>query len=135
GYIINSNAPASLSGLVWLDRNNNAIRDDDELKLDGIEVKLYDVNGVNIDFVFTNEQGAFSFPNLAFGDYYLSVPDFANRVFVLYTGQNTDRDSEITNGFGAGTSRLVTIFPGDNIVNFDMGYAPKISIGDFVWDD
>src|SRR5690606_19294157 len=54
---------------------------------------------------------------------------------VLYTGQNTDRDSEITNGFGAGTSRLVTIFPGDNIVNFDMGYAPKISIGDFVWDD
>ena len=52
-----------------------------------------------------------------------------------YNGSNVLNDSEITNEFGQGTSRILSLFPGDSLANFDLGYAPKISIGDFVWND
>lgn len=135
GYFIDENALGEINGVVWQDVNANMTRESSDLLLDGVEVKLFDLDGDEIDITFTDDMGRYSFDNLFFGSYYVSIPDVQNRVFVLYNGSNVLNDSEITNEFGQGTSRILSLFPGDSLANFDLGYAPKISIGDFVWND
>ena len=135
GLIIDENAQGELNGVVWQDKNANGTRESSDLLLEGVEVKLFDLNGMEIAITFTDNLGRYSFENLFFGSYYLSIPDVINRVFVVYTGMNLLVDSEITNEFGPGTSRIISIFPGDSLNQLDLGYAPKISLGDFVWED
>lgn len=135
GLIIDENAQGELNGVVWQDENANGTRESSDLLLEGVEVKLLDLSGMELAITFTDNLGRYSFENLFFGSYYLSIPDVINRVFVLYTGMNPLVDSEITNEFGPGTSRIISLFPGDSLDHLDLGYAPKISIGDFVWED
>ena len=75
------------------------------------------------------------FTDIPFGDYYIKVPVLSDKVFVLYSGQSVPFDSDITNDFGQGSSRILNLFPGATIADVDLGYAQKITIGDFVWDD
>lgn len=135
GYIIDENALGEINGVVWQDANANETREGSDILLEGVEVRLWTLDGQEAGLTFTDELGRYSFEGLFFGSYYLSVPDVENRVFVLYTGQNPEVDSEITNEFGSGTSRVIALFPGDSLFNVDLGYAPKISLGDFVWED
>lgn len=135
GYIIDENALGEINGVVWQDANANETREGSDILLEGVEVRLWTLDGQEAGLTFTDELGRYSFEGLFFGSYYLSVPDVENRVFVLYTGQNPEVDSEITNEFGSGTSRVIALFPGDSLFNIDLGYAPKISLGDFVWED
>ncbi|MBK8621014.1 MAG: carboxypeptidase regulatory-like domain-containing protein [Saprospiraceae bacterium] len=135
GYIIDENALGEINGVVWQDANANEKREVTDILLEGVEVRLWTLDGQEAGLTFTDEFGRYSFEGLLFGSYYLSVPDVENRVFVLYSGQNPDVDSEITNEFGSGTSRVIALFPGDSLFNIDLGYAPKISLGDFVWED
>jgi hypothetical protein len=135
GYIIDENALGEINGVVWQDVNTNATRQTSDLLLEGVEVRLYNLDGVELAITFTDDMGRYTFDNLFFGSYYVSIPDVQNRVFVFYNGNNVLTDSEITNEFGPGTSRIISLFPGDSLTHFDLGYAPKISIGDFVWND
>jgi protocatechuate 3,4-dioxygenase beta subunit len=135
GYVIGQVVTGSISGVVWLDANNNLIRDEGELKIPGIQVSIFTLSGILVSSSETDENGNYIFADVPFGDYYLSVPVVENRLFVLKNGGNNDLDSDITNAFGPGTTSLITVFPGQNISNIDFGYTEKLSIGDFVWDD
>lgn len=135
GYKVGQLIGGSISGLVWLDANNNLIRDSNETVLTGVEISLYSENGILISNTISDENGAYIFNNLSFDNYYLSVPQLPDLLFVLKNGGSNDLDSDITNAFGPGTTSILTLFPGQNIANVDFGYAQKMSIGDFVWDD
>ena len=135
GLIVDQNALGQINGIVWEDVNANGTREETDLLLDGVEVSLYDLDGILIDIVFTDLDGKYRFDDVFFGSYYISVADVINRVFVMYNGQNTEVDSDITNEFGAGSTSIISLFPGDTLYNIDLGYAPKISLGDFVWED
>lgn len=135
GLLVDQNALGQINGVVWEDVNANGTRETADLLLDGVEVTLYDLDGTLVDIVFTDTEGKYRFDDVFFGSYYISVADVINRVFVLYNGQNTEVDSDITNEFGQGSTRIISMFPGDTLYNIDLGYAPKISLGDFVWED
>ncbi len=135
GFILLAPVTGSISGVVWQDKDNSKRRSSDEILLPGIEVSLFNLAGNLIASRTTNGEGAYSFDNISFGDYYLSVPVLSNKKFVFYAGQSFDFDSDITNSFGQGTTRLINLLPGGAITDIDMGYAPVITIGDFVWDD
>lgn len=135
GFVISVPLTGNISGKVWQDKNNNLIRDLDEPVLSGVDVRIFTGNGVLVSSMMSDADGSYSFADLEFGDYYLKVGELIGKVFVLKDGNNPLRDSDITNDFGQGTTSLLTLFPGQSLENIDFGFADKISIGNFVWDD
>ena len=135
GYILLAPVTGSLEGLVWQDNNNTKLREGSDIVLGGITVTLFNADGTLVATTTSGSDGAYRFDNLPFGDYYVKVPAMQGKLFVLYNGVPRPGDSDITNAFGAGSTRLLTIFPGDTLREIDMGYAPVITIGDFVWHD
>lgn len=64
GYFIDENALGEINGVVWQDVNANMTRESSDLLLDGVEVKLFDLDGDEIDITFTDDMGRYSFDNL-----------------------------------------------------------------------
>ena len=75
----NTKAKYSISGVAWIDADENGRRDNDETLKDGVEVLLYDVT--NKKFVTdetgkvlskkTDKDGKYSFTNIYVGQYYV----------------------------------------------------------------
>ncbi len=61
--------PSSLAGHVYVDNNENNVRDADESWLAGVLVKLLDTNGNEVARTTTNAQGQYRFDNLRPGVY------------------------------------------------------------------
>lgn len=135
GYILIAPITGNIKGIVWQDANNNKVKDTNENPLADVLVSLYDLNNNLISSQMSLTDGSYIFTNVAFGDYYIKVPQLDNLLFVQFTGQSQPLDSDITNDFGEGTTRILMVFPGETIENIDLGYTSKVSIGDFVWDD
>ncbi len=135
GYILIAPVTGSIKGIVWQDANNNKVKDANENTLSNNTISLYDVNNTLVATQLTQTDGSYRFNDVPFGDYYLKVPVMTDKVFVIYSGQITPFDSDITNDYGVGTTRIISVFPGEIVENIDLGYANKIAIGDFVWDD
>lgn len=135
GYILTAPVTGSITGLVWQDANNNKVKDLDELVLEGVTVSLFDLGGNLVKTTVSDQGGIYLFDDVAFGDYYIMTEVLNDFVFVKFSGQSVPFDSDITNDFGPGSTGIITVFPGETIDDIDLGYARKISIGDFVWDD
>ena len=135
GYIIVAPITGNIEGRVWMDANNNKLRDASEMSSSGIEVKLYKIDGTLITMQNTASDGTYMFDNIPFGDYYIAGPALTGKITVPYSGMTVPFDSDISNEFGANTTRLLSLFPGETLANIDLGYASIVSIGDFVWED
>ncbi|MBC7885488.1 MAG: hypothetical protein H7X99_08430, partial [Saprospiraceae bacterium] len=135
GYIVMTPVAGNIKGRVWQDANNNKIRDASEQSLSGIEVRLYKIDGNIVAATNSGLDGTYSFSDIPFGDYYITVPEMSDKLFVLFGGQSVPFDSDITNDFESGSSRILNLFPGETLEDIDAGYTQKISIGDFVWED
>ena len=66
----------SISGLVWKDENKNGIREDSEMLLSGVTVKLFNINTNEIvviddnkQIATTNQSGEYTFSGLGKGNY------------------------------------------------------------------
>ena len=114
---------SSLNGKVWKDKNHNGLRDDTDSLMQNVVVFLFDKSRIFVKSTKTNSVGEYSFKFLDAGQYYCRIPEFSDMSFVMFTGNNQEKDSEITNQFGVGTSRLITINPGITLNNFDFGYV------------
>lgn len=135
GYVINAPLAGVIRGRVWQDANNNKLRDVSEISLSGVEVSLYEMGGTFVSSQLTDSDGTYTFSDIPFGDYYVSGPVMSDKVFVIYSGASVPLDSDISNEFGLGSTRVLNLFPGDTLNDIDLGYAEKITIGDFVWND
>ena len=135
GFILMAPVAGTISGLAWQDGNNNKLREISEIVLSGLTVSLFRINGTLIGTQVTGSDGSYIFSGIPFGDYYISAPPIADQQFVLYSGITSPNDSDISNDFGSGTTRILNLLPGATLSNIDLGYFQKISIGDFVWDD
>jgi protocatechuate 3,4-dioxygenase beta subunit len=135
GYILTAPVTGVIKGIVWQDANNNKVKDISENTLPDVNISLFDLNATLINTVISGADGSYLFDNVPFGDYYIQTESLNDFVFVKYAGQSLPFDSDISNEFGVGTTRILTVFPGETLDNVDLGYAQKISIGDFVWDD
>lgn len=66
---------ASLSGLVFLDRDSNGVVDPLDSLLSGVMVYLWE-DGIIVDSMLTDDEGEYSFENLPLGEYMITVsPD------------------------------------------------------------
>jgi protocatechuate 3,4-dioxygenase beta subunit len=135
GYIVMAATKSNLSGVAWRDVNGDRLRNPGEPLLANVAITLKNAQNVTIGTTTTNSNGAYTFVDLDFGDYYLVAPAAAGSLYVPYGGMPLPFDSEFNDQFGVGSTRLISMFPGVDVTDADLGYAFTINVGDFVWED
>ncbi|MEM7129736.1 MAG: SdrD B-like domain-containing protein [Chloroflexota bacterium] len=64
---------ATISGLIWDDSDGDGSRDEGEAAVAGVRIGLYNSNDMIIAPAITDENGAYSIPNVLPGSYYLKI--------------------------------------------------------------
>lgn len=147
--------PAIYGDLVWLDTNENGIKDGSEVGLDGIRVELYEDNGDNmpdpntdsfVSFTLTTDGGQYIFPNLDPGNYFAVFylpPTYA----LSPTDNNGNVDDTVDSDGTLSTfnGQTVAIVPVTNLIATEEDYTwdiglyqaspPITAIGNYVWYD
>lgn len=127
--------PASVSGYVYHDQNQNGGRDSGEEAIAGVTIRLLDSTGAVVATTTTNSQGFYQFQNLRLGQYtiiethpagWIDGPDDAGTVNGVTVGAAVNPGDEI---------RAVALKWGDNGVNYNFGeYRPTVLSG-YVYHD
>lgn len=128
----------SLGDLVWQDRNSNGIQELGEEGIEGIEVKLYSSDGVELLSDTTDVNGVYGFENLPTGDYYVVVvPTGAYEITPANAGGDDLKDSDVA--LVGHVLRTVTFtLAGDDDeedLSIDAGLFRRAGLGDYVWED
>jgi serine-aspartate repeat-containing protein C/D/E len=115
-----------LGDTVFVDANENGVQDPGEPGIQGVEVDLYDSNGVLIAQTHTDANGHYSF----------DVEAFAYTVKIAASNYGTNEQPGILFGYTPTTPEQcqVTIVDG-NILTCDFGYDLPGAVGDRVWSD
>ncbi len=136
-----SNSPNSntIGDFVWHDINGNGIQDAGEEGIEGVEVTLFDINDNQIgSTITTDENGHYSFENVAQGSYYLkfdaTVVNPGYKETAVDQGNDDWLDSDV-DGSQNGTTANFYVYDGEDNQGMDAGYFLTATIGDFVWED
>ncbi len=107
---IHTPSSAGLGNYVWIDQNNNGQQDANEVGLGGVTVTLYDALGNPLRTTVTDQNGYYTFADLAPGTYsvgFTNIPTLYSTSGVpyqtLFTQQNLGgdgTDSDVTPGTG-----------------------------------
>ncbi|GAB3992727.1 hypothetical protein GCM10028807_26230 [Spirosoma daeguense] len=131
---------ASLGDFVFADNNSNGIQDVGDTPIAGVIVTLIS-NGTVVATTTTDASGLYSFTGLTPGVPY-SVSFTAPAGYTATApgvGGDDTADSDIDPV--TGTTRSVTLAPGENFPDLDAGYTPPSSptvvaaLGNYVWAD
>ena len=144
---------SSIGNLVWLDADNNGIKDTGEFGINGVTVQLFrsdQTPGVSTPYFTTTTSGGglYSFNSLPAGSYYVYIPasNFGSgQALVNYprsssTTVNSDNQTDNDdNGIqlslaGATTSPLIAL-SAESDQTIDFGFSATASIGDIVFYD
>jgi uncharacterized surface anchored protein len=127
--------PASVSGYVYHDQNQNGVRNTGEEAIAGVTVTLVDLHGVQVAQAITNAQGAYWFTGLRKGEYriiethpagWIDGRDAAGAIGGAVVGQAVNPGDEI---------RAVSLKWGDNGVEYNFGEYRPVSISGYVYHD
>lgn len=137
GVVLKLNPVASVAGQLWLDDDNDGVKDAGESYASGATVKIYDttdgvVGSDTLVFTTTTDvDGKFKFENLNAGFHYVSIVSPTGYVF-----------AGITQIISTGSVRVVDrtdVFDLTSTQNLEFdpfGLKPAVdSIGDLVWAD
>ena len=128
--------PSLISGQVFFDKNNDSTNNNDDQGINDILINLYSGQGAFISSTFTNINGAYEFPDLQPGAFYIEVvEDIDSLLFTFPNIGLESQDSDITGAYGVGTTDLIVLDSGDTLNHVDAGLNLALSIGDFVWED
>lgn len=134
GYV---ESVGSISGLAWLDQDEDGIRSVEEIPKSEVVIELFSQDGVMLAQTLTDDQGIYSFSNLISGSYYIvaQLPD--NHSFTLADqGGNDDIDADITSATTMGSSDIIVVFPNQEKGHVDIGLISSLSmISGFTWVD
>ncbi len=117
----------SLGNQVWIDANNNGIKDVSEAPISGVTVELYYDNPVSmslelIETVWTNINGLYLFDSLSNGDYVVVLPssNFASAApFENYVSSTGNGANNLTSGLYEDAANQINT--NNNIDNDDNG--------------
>ncbi|HMQ07005.1 MAG TPA: SdrD B-like domain-containing protein [Saprospiraceae bacterium] len=138
GYV----RPASISGLVWLDRNRNGLFDSEDSALPEVSVFLFTEDNILVDEVFSGNavsplnEGKYSFSRVFPGEYFIEfLPDQsfipANRI----EGQPGQVSSIVTVD-PPFITEIFKVNPGENLDDINGGFMlPGGDISGTVWED
>ncbi len=116
--------PAVIGDLVYNDANGNGVRDNGEVGISNVTVKLQDENGATLQTVETNGSGNYSFTTTP-GTYkimfntptgFLSSPQTGNAA----DGINDDNDNDPNNGM----TNVFTVVAGETNNTIDAAFTP-----------
>jgi SdrD B-like domain/Cohesin domain/Secretion system C-terminal sorting domain len=136
----------SLSGRVFIDANENGIRDSDEVGLQWVSVDLFKSDGSYAGYRITDAQGNYKYDSLSSGSYYAMFTLVGDNDIYTFTvkgaGSNRSLDSDVRivdpKKDTIAVSDTTALVPGANLGSWDAGVYPKYLvgvIGDYVWDD
>ena len=117
-----------VTGQVFLDEDLDGVREDGESAVEGVEVWLYDTDGVLLESATTDSSGAYSFAGRG-GDYVL---EFEAPLAYAFTFQDRGADDAVDSDVDPSTGRTVA-FDAAETSTWDAGLAN--GIGDRVWLD
>ncbi|MEZ4884190.1 MAG: SdrD B-like domain-containing protein [Chitinophagales bacterium] len=116
-------APVTIGDYVWLDENGNGQQGGNEVGLGGVTLTLFNEDGAVVATTTSDENGFYSFTNLAPGTYTVSVSILGPNGETITTA----------------SSMTTTLLSGESDLDLDFGYQtiaePLGAIGDFVWID
>jgi protocatechuate 3,4-dioxygenase beta subunit len=126
--------PATVGNFVWNDLNNNGVQDAGEPGIAGATVRLYTSGGTLVASTTTDASGAYSFTNLAPGNY---IVEFVAPAGYRFTGEDqggndaTDSDADRVTG----RTGVLSLTSGQTDNTQDAGLYQPATIGNFVWND
>ncbi len=124
--------PARLGDFAWDDLNANGIQESGELGVESVTVRLIQDGNV-IATTQTDGNGYYEFDELGSGDYLIEIDrPFNWQVSPQYQGSFTS-DNDIDRDTLRSAS--VTLNPGDNNPDLDIGLYRLASVGNRVWED
>lgn len=134
---------SEIGDYLWWDRDGDGVQNEFEKGFEGLKVELFSKNNLDVplDEQETDFDGYFCFTGLSSGEYFLKFEIPSNHVTTLPKYVNdanqtfNDRDSDITNKFGPGTTNIINLGKNEQNKNVDGGLYPGGSIGDLVWKD
>lgn len=122
--------PASISGIVFADANNNCVFEQGEAPIAGVTIRLFDAQGNLVATTTTNAQGEYSFGNLRPG---------------TYTVQETQPAGYLQGGQKAGSKggdtsqqdviKSIPIGSGENLVDYNFCEILPASLAGLVYSD
>jgi hypothetical protein len=120
-----------ISGRLWSDENSNGIREGTEPGVNGLNVILYNNNGVEVASTVSSTlngiEGRYLFENIEVGDYYIRFELTSAYASTIGDVGNDDTiDSDITGANGVLTTATFTLTAA-GVMNIDAGL---ISFGD-----
>ncbi|MEM7535401.1 MAG: SdrD B-like domain-containing protein [Chloroflexota bacterium] len=113
-------APASVGNFVWIDADEDGIKDGDEPGISGMVVNIYGADGQLLDTTVTDAFGFFQFINLTPGEYYL---EFLPPVGFFFTEQNQGSSGDFNSDANplTGLTEPISLEVGQNDVNWGAG--------------
>jgi uncharacterized surface anchored protein len=144
--IIFAQVGAGLGNYTWIDANADGIQQTSETSLPGVTVILYNATGIAIKSAITDQNGAYSFPDLVPGVYsvgFSTIPNiysvYGNLMTSAFTTSNVGNDSlDSDANVSTGLTGNYTLAAGDYNPTVDAGivFTPvETSVGNYVWYD
>ncbi|MCC7029258.1 MAG: carboxypeptidase regulatory-like domain-containing protein, partial [Chitinophagaceae bacterium] len=129
---------AGLGNYVWLDADADGIQDANESGIGGVTVTLYNQAGNAIQVAITDQQGFYSFPNLAPGTYSVGFGTLPPNLGFTTSdiGANDSLDNDVVNIASypnglpiSGQTAQVTIVAGEYNPTIDAGMKVQFPLG------
>ena len=112
--------PGEISGVVWLDENENGLYELSESILSNIQINLFDLD-LNLMTSTVSTATGYVFPNLDPGEYQIEVVIDETFIFTEFrAGVVSSFDSEISD-FATGRTEVITVGSLDDISNVHIG--------------
>jgi protocatechuate 3,4-dioxygenase beta subunit len=122
-----------IAGEVWQDINKDTIRGMGDTLLIGVNVYLFDENGMLVNQTISTTNGDYNFYPVPVGNYYVK---FDSTIFNSYVNDVSKVYADVTNEYGRGTTSLINVAAGSIISGIDAGYVDvKSSIKGIAWLD
>ena len=122
--------PASITGVVFVDPNENCIYESGENPIAGVTVQLLDAGGNVLATTQTDAQGRYRFDNIAPGTYAVRELQPAG---YLHGGQKAG--SKGGNVSVADLISQITIGSGENLTDYNFCEIETVSLSGTVWSD
>ena len=124
--------PATISGYVYGDLNNNGVMDGSEPRIEGVKMELVDANGNVVATTFTNANGYYEFGNVVPGTYTVRQ---AEQPAGWYDGKETVGSAGGTADHAGDKITDIKLDPGVQAIAYNFGELPPGSIAGSVFRD
>jgi len=120
-------AMGSIGDFVWLDNNNNGMRESNELGVEGVVVRAINDNGDEVASAVSDENGNYVLDYLTKSTMYLEFDSPNGYQFTqAHMGNDETLDSDVDNSNGRNTTDYFNINPGIHVPNIDAGLTYKV---------